>query len=160
MHRSPRWRDARGDACQLLRGPGRIARETTGGALPALSEIITGEEIINFQNVVRRVPVPDHVYNYVVRLVRKTRPNLPDSPEWIKNWVMWGAGPRAVQYLVLGGRARAVLRGNYLVQIEDIDSVAPSVLAHRILTNFHAESEGISSLDIIQRLIEETKKEE
>jgi MoxR-like ATPase len=73
---------------------------------------------------------------------------------------MWGAGPRAVQYLVLGGRARAVLRGNYLVQIEDIDSVAPSVLAHRILTNFHAESEGISSLDIIQRLIEETKKEE
>ena len=138
---------------------GRIARETTAGERPELSKIIDGKQVAEFQNVVRRVPVPDHVYDYVVELVRKSRPSLPSAPEWIKNWVMWGAGPRAVQYLVLGARARAVLRGNYLVQVEDVDAVAEPVLAHRILTNFHAESEGVSSLDIIRRIIAETKKD-
>jgi MoxR-like ATPase len=134
----------------------RIARETTGGAPPALRKIVDGRRILEFQNVVRRVPVPDHVYDYVVRLVRKSRPTLADSPDWARNWVQWGAGPRAVQYLVLGGKARAVLHGRYLVQTDDIMAVAQPVLAHRILTNFHAESEGVTSLQIIQRLIEET----
>jgi MoxR-like ATPase len=138
---------------------GRIARETTAGEQPELAKVINGEQVAYFQSVVRRVPVPDHVYDYIVKLVRMSRPSLETAPDWIKNWVMWGAGPRAVQYLVLGARARAVLRGNYLVQVEDVDAVAEPVLAHRILTNFHAESEGVSSRDIIQRIISEIRKD-
>jgi MoxR-like ATPase len=138
---------------------GRIARETTGGSPTALNKIITGEQVMAFQKVVRRMPVPDHVYDYIVTLVRKSRPTLPDAPDWIKKWVMWGAGPRAVQYLVLGAKARAVLHGSYLVQLDDVDAVAEPVLSHRILTNFHAESEGISSLEIIRRIISDTKKD-
>ena len=134
----------------------RIARETTGGTLPPLQSLVSGREIIEFQDVVRRMPVPEHVYDYVVELVRKSRPTLPDAPAWVKKWVTWGAGPRAVQYLVLGAKARAVLRGNYLVQLEDVRAVAEPVLAHRILTNFHAESEGITSMEIIRRLIAAT----
>jgi MoxR-like ATPase len=136
----------------------RIARETTGGGLPTLRKIVAAREIIEFQDVVRRMPVPDHVYDYVVELVRKSRPILPDAPDWVKKWVTWGAGPRAVQYLVLGAKARAVLHGSYLVQMDDVKAVAEPVLAHRILTNFHAESEGISSLEIIRRLIAETSE--
>ncbi|MFC1461423.1 AAA family ATPase [Verrucomicrobiota bacterium] len=138
---------------------GRIARETTAGERRSLAKIIDGKQVIEFQNVVRRVPVPHHVYDYIVALVRMSRPTLPSAPEWIKNWVMWGAGPRAVQYLVLGARARAVLRGHYLAQIEDVDAVAEPVLAHRILTNFHAESEGVSSLDIIGKMTDKVKEE-
>jgi len=137
----------------------RIARETTAGAMPTLEAVLSGEKIIEYQQVVRRVPVPDHVYDYIVRMVRMSRPSLETSPEFVKNWVMWGAGPRAVQYLVLGARAHAVLRGSYLVQVEDVDAVAECVLSHRILTNFHAESEGISSRDIITRLIAEAREE-
>ena len=138
---------------------GRIARETTAGLMPSLEPILTGDQILEYQKVVRRIPVPDHVYDYIVALVRKSRPSQDSAPEWIRKWVMWGAGPRAVQYLVLGARAHAVLRGSYLVQVEDVDAVAEPVLAHRILTNFHAESEGVSSLDIIRRLIEETRED-
>ena len=138
---------------------GRIARETTAGLTPTLEPILSGEQILEFQKVVRRIPVPDHVYDYIVALVRKSRPSQDSAPEWIRKWVMWGAGPRAVQYLVLGARAHAVLRGSYLVQVEDVDAVAQPVLAHRILTNFHAESEGVTSLNIIQRLIEETRED-
>lgn len=136
----------------------RIARETTAGSSVKLNKVITGEEVLLFQDVVRRVPVPDHVYDYVVRIVRMSRPTLENAPEWIKQWVMWGAGPRAVQYLVLGAKAHAVLNGNYLVQLEDVDAVAEPVLSHRILTNFHAESEGVGSSDVIQRIIAETRR--
>jgi len=138
---------------------GRIARETTGGGKVTLSPVLTGQEIVELQQVVRRVPVPDHVYDYVVRLVRASRPSLPDAKPWVKNWVMWGAGPRAVQYLILGAKAYAVLRGSYLVQMEDVDAVAEPVLSHRILTNFHAESEGITSREIIKRLVEENRED-
>jgi len=137
----------------------RIARETTAGERATLKKIIDGKEVLNFQNVVRRMPVPDHVYDYIVKLVRKSRPSAAGSPDWIKNWVMWGAGPRAVQYLVLGAKARAVLRGSYLVQLDDVNAVAEPVLSHRILTNFHAESEGITSREIIRRLIDTMKEE-
>ncbi len=135
-----------------------IARRTTGVEMPTLSPVITAREILDFQALIRRVPVPDHVYDYIVTLVRKSRPTLPAAPEWIKKWVMWGAGPRAVQYLVLGARVCAVLHGSYLARIEDVQAVAEPVLTHRILTNFHAESEGVSSLDIIRRLIAETRE--
>jgi len=132
----------------------RIARETTGGEQAQLTPVLTGAEIMQLQQVVRRVPVPEHVYEYIVRLVRRSRPTLADSPDWVKKWVLWGAGPRAVQYLVLGAKAHAVLNGSYLAQVGDVEAVAPAVLAHRILTNFHAESEGITSREIIRRLID------
>lgn len=138
---------------------GQIARRTTSGEPPALRKIASAKQITAYQDIVRRVPVPDHVFDYAVNLVRKSRPTLPDAADWIKKWVMWGAGPRAVQYLILGAKARAVLRGSYLVQIDDVDAVAEPVMAHRILTNFHAESEGVSSRDIIRKLLAEMKKE-
>jgi MoxR-like ATPase len=136
----------------------RIARETTGGDLAKLTPVLTGAEIMQLQQVVRRVPVPEHVYEYIVRLVRQSRPTLEGAPEWIKKWVLWGAGPRAVQYLVLGAKAHAVLNGSCLARVEDVEAVAPAVLAHRILTNFHAESEGITSREIIRRLIEVSRE--
>ena len=132
----------------------RIARETTGGESAKLTPVLTGAEIMQLQQVVRRVPVPEHVYEYIVRLVRSSRPSAEDAPEWVKKWVLWGAGPRAVQYLVLGAKAHAVLGGSYLARVEDVDAVATAVLSHRILTNFHAESEGITSREIIRRLLE------
>jgi len=134
---------------------GRIARETTGGAAAELSKLINGEQIMAFQEVVQRVPVPDHIYDMAVELVRRTRPGSKESPEWIKKWVTWGAGPRAVQYLIRGAKARAVLQGSYLARKEDLESVAGPVLTHRILTNFQAQSEGVNSSEIITRLLAE-----
>ncbi|MFA6293427.1 MAG: MoxR family ATPase, partial [Victivallales bacterium] len=134
-----------------------IAKTTTGGTKTELKKVINAEKIIFFQNLVRRVPVPEHIYEYVVNLVRKTRPDSPDSPEWLKPLVTWGAGPRAVQYLILGAKARAVLNGSYLVRQEDIDSVASGVLTHRILLSFHAETEGVTTEDIIKRLTSESE---
>jgi MoxR-like ATPase len=136
----------------------RIARETTGAAKQALSKLIDGEKIIAFQQLVRRVPVPDHIYDYAVKIVRKTRPGQPESPQWIKDTVGWGAGPRAVQYLILGAKARAALRGNYMASLEDLEAVAPAVLNHRVITNFAAESQGMTSRKIIQKLITEMQE--
>jgi MoxR-like ATPase len=133
----------------------RIARETTGMRAAQLRKVISGEQVMFFQDLVRRIPVPDHVYDYAVALVRKSRPTLATSPEWVKNWVSWGAGPRAVQYLVIGAKARAALLGSYLARQEDIEAVAEPVLGHRVLTNFHAESEGVTSRDIVKRLMKE-----
>ncbi len=135
----------------------QIAKATTGSGTPSLEKIMTGADILLFQDIVRRVPVPDHVYEYVVKLVRKCRPKEVEAPEWVKKWVMWGPGPRAVQYLVLGAKARAVLQGSYLARLEDVQAVAEPVLAHRILVNFHAESEGIDSAEIIRRVMKETE---
>ena len=135
----------------------QIAKTTTGSGSPTLNKLITAADILRFQEIVRRVPVPEHVYEYVVKLVRKCRPAGAESPEWIKKWVMWGPGPRAVQYLVLGAKARAVLQGSYLARMEDVIAIAEPVLAHRILVNFHAESEGIDAAEIIRRVIKETE---
>jgi len=134
----------------------QIARSTTGGAAPTLAKMLHAADVLRFQEIVRRVPVPDHIYEYVVKLVRKCRPAGEESPDWIKKWVMWGPGPRAVQYLVLGAKSRAVLQGSYLARLEDVHAVAEPVLAHRILVNFHAESEGMNSIEIIKRVIAET----
>jgi MoxR-like ATPase len=134
---------------------GRIARETTGELPAPLRKLIEGDQVLAFQELVRRVPVPDHVYDYVVNLVRRTRPPVATSPEWIKNWVSWGAGPRAVQYLIIGAKARAALRGSYMARLEDVEAIAEPVLVHRVLTNFHAESEGVNSRQIIRRLVQE-----
>ena len=133
----------------------RIARETTGASVGKLRKLIAGPEVEVFQELIRRMPVPDHVYDQAVNLVRRTRPGLETAPDWIKSWVSWGAGPRAVQYLIIGAKARAALLGSYMVRQEDIEAVAEPVLSHRILTNFHAESEGITSREIIRRLLRE-----
>jgi len=136
-----------------------IARTTTGEALPELARLLNGEEIIAHQQLVRRVPVPEHIYEYAARLVRKTRPGDPSSPAWLKPLVAWGAGPRAVQNLILGGRARAALSGSYMVRLEDVQEVAAPVLTHRLITTFAAQAEGLSAKDIVRRLLEESQEE-
>ena len=137
----------------------RIARETTGAASPVLRKLINGEQVTAYQELVRRVPVPDHIYDTVVDLVRLSRPRSEGTPDWVTKWVTWGAGPRAVQYLIRGAKARAVLNGSYLVRMEDVEAVAQPVLTHRILTNFQAQSEGITSEQIIERLLETIRGE-
>lgn len=138
---------------------GRIARETTGSGQADLRPLLDGPKVIEFQSLVRRVPVPDHVYDAAVALVRKTRPHEPEAPAWIRECVGWGAGPRAVQYLVLGAKSRAALRGAYMASLEDLEAIAPSVLSHRVLTNFAAESQGMTSKKIVERLIAEMRAE-
>jgi MoxR-like ATPase len=132
-----------------------IARTTTGNRLPTLKHVLDAASVIRFQDLVRRVPVPQHIYEFAVDLVRRTRPGSGDSPDWLKPLVSWGAGPRAVQYLILGAKARAALTGSYMARLEDILAVAVPVLTHRVLTTFNAESEGISSSNIVQRLIDD-----
>lgn len=136
-----------------------IARTTTGGALPRLEHVLDGAKVMAFQDLVRRVPVPDHIYEFAVDLVRRTRPGEKESPAWVKPLVGWGAGPRAVQYLVLGAKTRAALHGSYMVRQEDVTAVADSVLRHRVMTTFTAESEGVTSRDVTKRLVEELEKE-
>lgn len=137
----------------------RIARETTGGVPDALSRLLDGEKVLAFQQLVRRVPVPEHIYDHAVKLVRKTRPQQPEAPQWIRECVGWGAGPRAVQYLILGAKSRAALRGAYMASIEDLEAVAAPVLTHRVITNFAAESQGMTSKKIVERLIAEMRSE-
>jgi MoxR-like ATPase len=134
----------------------QIARTTTGGSLPKLASLLSGEEILKQQELVRRIPVPDHIYTYAAQLVRKTRPQSPTAPAWLKPLVGWGAGPRAVQYLILGAKARAALMGSYMVRLEDVQEVAVPVLTHRVITTFTAQSEGIDARQIVRRLLAET----
>jgi MoxR-like ATPase len=133
-----------------------IARSTTGGELPELAHLMNAHDIITHQNLVRRIPVPEHIYTYAARLVRKTRPSDKTSPTWLKPLVSWGAGPRAIQNLILGAKSRAALKGSYMVRLEDIQHVAVPVLTHRIITTFAAQAEQISARDIVNRLIKET----
>lgn len=136
-----------------------IARSTTGGKLPELDHIINGDQVKTFQELVRRMPVPDHIYEFAVHLVRRTRPGDSEAPEWTKELISWGAGPRAVQYLILGAKSRAAILGSYMVRLEDVIAVAEPVLTHRVLTSFGAETEGITSRQIVRRLVDELEKE-
>ena len=137
----------------------RIARTTTGGTVPQLEHILNAAAVQKFQALVRRIPVPQHIYEFAVDLVRRTRPNTSDAPDWLKPLVAWGAGPRAVQYLILGAKSRAALTGSYMARLEDILAVAEPVLAHRVLTTFGAESEGIRAGDVVKRLVKELNAE-
>jgi MoxR-like ATPase len=137
----------------------QIARTTTGEALPTLSHLMNPAEILRHQSLVRRVPVPDHIYAFAAKLVRKTRPQGSSAPSWLKPLVSWGAGPRAVQYLILGAKARAALLGSYMARLEDIQEAAVPVLTHRIITTFAAQAEGIDAKKIVRRLVEETEAE-
>ena len=131
-----------------------IVKRTTSDLEPKITPMLGAEEIEQLIKIVRKVPVADHIARYALRLARATRCDREDAPDFIKENIMWGAGPRASQYLVLGAKARAVLHGRYHVSIEDIHAVALPVLRHRIKTNFHADAEGITPDEIVRRLIE------
>ena len=133
----------------------RIARETTGAATREITPQVSGAQIMKYQELVERVPVPDHIYDLAVDIVRATRPDSEDAPDFCQKLVSWGAGPRAVQYLIRGAKARAVLQGSYLVRQEDLEAVAHPVLRHRIITNFQAQAEGTSSTVIVDQLLDQ-----
>jgi len=131
-----------------------IVNETTVGKKHNVEKVFSKESIIGFQDLVYRVPISDNVVNYAVKLAASTRPNENTGSEYVKKWVEWGAGPRASQYLVLGAKAKALLNGRPTPSIEDIQSLAPEILRHRILPNFNAEAEGIKVDDIVNQLIQ------
>ncbi|MDP2984171.1 MAG: MoxR family ATPase [Candidatus Latescibacter sp.] len=134
-----------------------IVRRTTGAEEVLPSKILDAEGIITLQNLVRRVPAADDVVTYAVDLVRRSRPEEKDAPAFIREWVKWGAGPRASQYLILGAKARAALEGRFAPSKDDVRAVAMLVLRHRLVTTFAAEAEGVSAPDIVERLIKESK---
>jgi MoxR-like ATPase len=134
-----------------------IVLSTTSALEPQLDIIMSGADILRLQEIIRKVPAAEHVVRYAVELVRSTRPNDGTCPDSIKNWISWGAGPRASQYLVLGAKARAVMYGRYHISCEDIRAVSKPVLRHRILTSFNAEADGIDSLHIIDELLKVVK---
>jgi MoxR-like ATPase len=132
----------------------KIVTSTTSDIEVKLEHVLTGADIVQLQKLVRRVPVGEHVVRYAVKMARLTRPKETGAPDFVRDYVGWGAGPRASQYLILGAKCRALLLGGYTPGVEDVRAVAPSVLRHRIVTNFTAESEGIGSADIVKRLLE------
>ncbi len=130
-----------------------IIDKTTTTYTPDIKPVLSGEEIMTLQELVRKVEVDNDVKNYIMDVVRKTRCNEKEAPDFVNEWVAWGAGPRACQYLVLGGKAKAILEGRVKVHREDVDRVAHPVLRHRVITNFNAEAEGMNSDKVIDRLI-------
>ncbi len=135
-----------------------VVRNTTSIQKPEFGPTVSGQDLIQFQQLVRRVPVSDSILRYAISLVRSARPEGENAPDFIKKWVSYGPSVRAAQYLVLGGKARALTRGRYHVNFEDIHAIAHPVLRHRILTNFHAESEGVQPSTIIDQLLDATRK--
>jgi len=133
----------------------KIAEHHVFQNLPEISPVLNGEKIIHFQQLIHDIPVSDFVVGYAVNLVRNTRPDNGKRPDFVKNYVNWGAGPRATQYLILAAKTRAGLRGDVNVSIQDIKYVASSVLRHRIFTNFTADADGVDSGKIVAKLLEE-----
>ena len=138
----------------------RIARQTTSVESHELSEVLSATEVLDLQKIVRQVPVTDHVVEYTLALVRQTRVNGAGAPDFVNELLSWGAGPRAVQYLLLGGKTRALLNGRSHVSTDDIRALAAPVLRHRIVTNFAAESEGVTADSVIERLVATTPSRE
>src|SRR6266550_4840322 len=135
----------------------QIVMQTTSTEKPSPRKVMEGRAILRYQDLVRKVPVSPFVVSYAVALAQRSRPQNPDALQYVKDYVEWGAGPRASQYLILGAKARTILQGRYAVSIEDIQALAPSVLRHRIVPNFKAQGEGLSSGDIIKRLLTDIK---
>ena len=135
-----------------------IVRNTTASQSTVLTPIIDKQELISFQNLVKKIPISDNVVEYTVKLVNATRPQSDNSPDFIKNSIDWGAGPRASQYLVLGAKAKAALNGNPTPSIDDVNSLILPILRHRVLPNFNAEAEGLKIEDILTKLIEHFSK--
>lgn len=132
----------------------QIMKSTTTNQKPEVTPILDGKQILRLQETVRQVVVADHVFAYAADLVRATRPKAPGVPKWLPDLIVWGAGPRASQYLILGGKARAILHGRLHVTTDDIREVAYPVLRHRLMTTFNADAEGITTDEVIRRLIE------
>ncbi len=131
-----------------------IVKHTTRAQTGEPRQVLSAEEIVKLQQIVRKIPVSDHVVDYAVNLVRATRPGEEGAPPFIGDWLTWGAGPRAAQYLVLGAKAHAILKGRFSVSCDDVRAVALPVLRHRIFTNFNADAENIKPEDVIRRLME------
>jgi len=131
-----------------------IVKSTTADAVHEVRYVLGGTDILNVQKLVRRVPVSEHVVDYAVSLARATRPGTPESPQFINEWLTWGAGPRAAQYLILGAKARALFAGRLNVTCEDVRKIAQPVLRHRLFTNFNADAEGMTPGKIIDRLLQ------
>ncbi|MCD6366226.1 MAG: AAA family ATPase [Bacteroidales bacterium] len=129
-----------------------IVKQTTAEQNISLNQVLTKDEIIYFQQLIQRVPVNDNVINYAVNLATKTRPNLPSSPDFINEYVSWGAGPRASQYLIIAAKTNAVLSGKYSPDIEDVQAVAFPILRHRIIRNYKAEAENITVDELVKKL--------
>src|SRR5262245_45052722 len=136
----------------------RIAQETTGAAIPDVKAVLTAAELTQLQRLVRRVPAPPSLVAYAVKLARSTRPEDADAPDLIKRYTSWGAGPRASQYLVLGAKARAAMDNRGVPNYDDVRAVAPSVLRHRVVSNFQAEADGRTTADIVDELIQLSRK--
>ena len=134
-----------------------VVRTTTGIVEPTFENAVTGADLIAFQRLVRKIPVPEPVLRYAVSLVRASRPGEKETPDFVKKWVAYGASVRAAQYLILGAKARALTMGRFTPSFEDVRALAQPVLRHRVLTNFHAESEGRSSTEMIDLLMEHVR---
>jgi MoxR-like ATPase len=137
----------------------QIVRTTTGRPLAAIQPVLAPEEILRLQELVLRVPVAEHVMRHAVELTRKSRPSAKEAasketPDFINQYLSWGAGPRASQFLILGAKAHAILEGRYAAEIEDVRAMAHPVLRHRLILNFHAEAEGVTSRQLVERLLE------
>jgi MoxR-like ATPase len=130
-----------------------VVKATTGGSTTSVQPVMSQEEILFLQGLVRRIPVPDNVMQYAVKLATRTRPGLPDAPAVIKDHVSWGAGPRASQYLVIGAKCHALVRGRFSPDIEDVQAVAEPILRHRLVRNYKAEAEGVTAERIIRELL-------
>jgi MoxR-like ATPase len=137
-----------------------IVRRTTETRHVEVGPVLEKDDILALQEIVRKVPIADHVVDYALRLTRATRLTNPDAPAWIKEWLAWGAGPRSSQFLVLGGKARALLQGRFYVSAEDIRAVAKPVLRHRLVASFAAEAEGVTTDTVVERLLREIQPNE
>ena len=137
-----------------------IMRNVTGAEEPELKEVLDGPAIMEFQRLIRRVPVADHVFEYAAALVRATRPDESEAPDFVKKFMAWGAGPRASLNLILAGKSRAALRGRCHVSVEDVRELCLPILRHRIIPNFAARSEGMTSDRLVSRLLEEMPADE
>ncbi len=134
----------------------QIVKSTTSMFTPQLNHVLTGNQITMYQELVRRVPVADNVIEYAVRLSTRSRPKSSEAPKFVNDWLSWGAGPRASQYLILGAKTRSLLTGRHTPDIDDVRQMAGPVLRHRIVPNFNAEADGVSAIDIVDRLVKET----
>ncbi len=132
-----------------------IVAATTSSYYPVLQKVITGQKILQMQELVRKVPASSHVIGYAVKLLRASRPREPEALPFVKEWVEWGAGPRASQHLILAAKAKAIMDGRYVASVEDVNSVIHPILKHRIITNFKAQAENITSLEVINHLLKE-----
>ena len=132
----------------------RVVTETTGTEVPAVERVLAGQDILEFQRVVRQVIVSEEIARYAVRLAAASRPGQGGAPEFVEKYVKWGAGLRASQAMILGGKARALMHGRHHVSIKDIQALATPILRHRIVTNFYAESENLNADAIAARLVE------